>query len=120
LEDGFKLDVVEGRVEFQNVKHVYPSRPKVCVMDDMSLVFPVGEMTAIVGSSGSGKSTIIGLIERFYEPIGGRVLIDGHDISRLNLRWMRQQMALVSQEVTALSNCSTLAIRHFVTSPQLP
>lgn len=114
-EDGLKLDVVEGRVELQHIKHVYPSRPNVCVIDNMSLVFPVGKTTAIVGPSGSGKSTIIGLIERFYEPIGGKILIDGHDISILNLRWMRQQMALVSQEVMTFSNNFFLLINPLPT-----
>ena len=105
-QDGLKLEDVEGRVELQNIKHIYPSRPEVCVMDNVSLVFAAGKTTALVGASGSGKSTIIGLIERFYEPIGGKILIDGHDISTLNLRWMRQQLALVSQEVTTFLNCS--------------
>lgn len=68
-------------------------------MDNFSLIFPAGKTTAIVGASGSGKSTIIGLIERFYEPVSGKILIDGHNIDTLNLRWIRQQMALVSQEV---------------------
>ncbi|KAK0110140.1 GTPase-activating protein [Cadophora gregata] len=97
-EDGLKLGVVEGTIQLQNVKHVYPSRLDVCVIDNLNLSIPAGKTTAIVGASGSGKSTIIGLIERFYEPVAGRVLIDGHDTSELNLTWMRQQIALVSQE----------------------
>lgn len=70
-----------------------------CVINDLCLNIPAGKTTAIVGASGSGKSTIVGLIERFYEPIGGKILIDGHDTSQLNLTWMRQQIALVNQEV---------------------
>jgi ATP-binding cassette subfamily B (MDR/TAP) protein 1 len=115
-EDGLKLEDVEGRVELQNIKHIYPSRPKVCVMDNVNLVFAAGKTTALVGASGSGKSTIIGLIERFYEPIGGKILIDGHDISTLNLRWMRQQLALVSQEVTTFLNCSFRPFDVFINS----
>jgi ATP-binding cassette subfamily B (MDR/TAP) protein 1 len=55
---------------------------------------------AIVGASGSGKSTIVTLLERFYEPVGGQILLDGHDITALNLQWLRRQMSLVSQEPT--------------------
>ena len=67
-------------------------------MEDVSLLVPAGKTTALVGASGSGKSTIVGLVERFYDPVGGQVLLDGHDISTLNLRWLRQQIALVQQE----------------------
>jgi ATP-binding cassette subfamily B (MDR/TAP) protein 1 len=52
----------------------------------------------LVGESGSGKSTVVSLVERFYDPIGGQVLVDGVDIKRLQLRWLRQQVGLVSQE----------------------
>ncbi len=67
-------------------------------MEDINLVVPAGKTTALVGASGSGKSTIVGLVERFYDPVGGAVLLDGHDINTLNLRWLRQQIALVQQE----------------------
>ena len=99
-DSGEKLEHVEGTVELKNIKHIYPSRPEVVVMEDVSLIVPAGKTTALVGASGSGKSTIIGLVERFYDPVGGRVYLDGHDISTLNLRWMRQQISLVSQEPT--------------------
>ncbi|CAZ82915.1 unnamed protein product [Tuber melanosporum] len=81
-----------------NVKHIYPSRPEVPVIHDMSLIVPAGKVTALVGASGSGKSTIVGLVERFYDPVGGSVYLDGHDISQLNLRWLRENISLVSQE----------------------
>lgn len=64
----------------------------------MNIVIPAGKVTALVGASGSGKSTIIGLVERFYDPVGGQVFLDGHDISTLNLRWLRENISLVSQE----------------------
>ncbi|KAH7409668.1 P-loop containing nucleoside triphosphate hydrolase protein [Cadophora sp. MPI-SDFR-AT-0126] len=111
-ERGLELDVVEGTIELQNIKHVYPSRPDVCVIEDLSLKFPAGKTTAIVGASGSGKSTVIGLIERFYEPVGGRILIDGRDTSELNLTWMRQQIALVSQEPVLFGTTIYENIRH--------
>ena len=97
---GEKLTHVEGTIELKHVKHIYPSRPEVIVMNDVSLVIPAGKKTALVGASGSGKSTIIGLVERFYNPVGGQVFLDGHDVSTLNLRWLRQQISLVSQEPT--------------------
>ncbi|KAK2031832.1 ABC transporter [Colletotrichum zoysiae] len=99
-DDGIKLDSVEGSIRLENIKHIYPSRPEVTVMEDVSLTIPAGKTTALVGASGSGKSTIVGLVERFYDPVRGSVYLDGHDISTLNLRWLRQQMALVSQEPT--------------------
>jgi ATP-binding cassette subfamily B (MDR/TAP) protein 1 len=97
---GDVLEHVEGTIELKHIKHIYPSRPEVTVMKDVSLVIPAGKKTALVGASGSGKSTIVGLVERFYDPVGGNVYLDGHDISTLNLRWLRQQISLVSQEPT--------------------
>lgn len=110
--EGKKLDVVQGNVELRNIKHIYPSRPKVVVMEDVNLVIPAGKSTALVGASGSGKSTIIGLIERFYEPVGGRIYIDGHDIKDLNLRWLRQQVSLVSQEPVLFATSIYENIKH--------
>ncbi|KAE8144759.1 P-loop containing nucleoside triphosphate hydrolase protein [Aspergillus avenaceus] len=89
---------IEGTIEFRDVKHIYPSRPEVTIMDGVSLSMPAGKTTALVGPSGSGKSTVVGLVERFYFPVGGQVFLDGHDIQGLNLRWLRQQISLVSQE----------------------
>ncbi|KPM43152.1 Leptomycin B resistance protein pmd1 [Neonectria ditissima] len=111
-DSGDKLEQVQGSIRLENVKHVYPSRPEVVVMDDVSLVVPAGKTTALVGASGSGKSTIVGLIERFYEPVGGVVYIDGHDISSLNLRWLRQQISLVGQEPTLFGTTIFENIKH--------
>ncbi|KAL8908502.1 MAG: hypothetical protein Q9171_005420 [Xanthocarpia ochracea] len=99
-EEGEKLNNVKGTIELRNIKHIYPSRAEVVVMNDVNLIAPAGKTTALVGASGSGKSTIVGLVERFYDPVGGQVYLDGHNVSGLNLRWLRQQMALVSQEPT--------------------
>ena len=97
-EEGARLDHVFGEIEFRAITHIYPSRPKQVVMRDMNMRIPAGKTTAIVGPSGSGKSTIVGLLERFYSPLSGEVLLDGHDISTLNLRWFRQRLGLVGQE----------------------
>ncbi|KAI0377833.1 P-loop containing nucleoside triphosphate hydrolase protein [Hypomontagnella monticulosa] len=111
-DDGEKLEKVVGTIRLENVKHIYPSRPEVVVMRDVSLEIPAGKTTALVGTSGSGKSTIVGLVERFYDPVGGKVLLDGHDISTLNLRWLRQQMSLVSQEPTLFGTTIFNNIKH--------
>lgn len=97
-EGGEKPSNVEGELRLKAIGHVYPSRPNVVVLDDVSLKFEAGKMTALVGASGSGKSTIFGLIERFYEPIQGSVFLDNRDISTLSLRWLRQQIGVVGQE----------------------
>ncbi|KAK6086074.1 Leptomycin B resistance protein pmd1-like protein 2 [Seiridium cupressi] len=97
-KEGRTLDRIEGSVELRNIKHVYPSRPEAAVLDGVSLIFPAGRATALVGPSGSGKSTVLSLIERFYNPVRGEIFLDGHNIQSLNLRWLRQQMSLVSQE----------------------
>ncbi|KAJ6146531.1 hypothetical protein N7497_008513 [Penicillium chrysogenum] len=111
-DEGIILDHVEGHIEFRNVKHIYPSRPEVTVMNDVSLGIPAGNTTALVGPSGSGKSTVVGLVERFYLPVGGQVFLDGHDIQTLNLRWLRQQISLVSQEPVLFGTTIYQNIRH--------
>ncbi|KAH8647770.1 P-loop containing nucleoside triphosphate hydrolase protein [Xylariales sp. PMI_506] len=100
---GKTLETVEGALELRNLKHIYPSRPEVVVLEDVTIRIPPGRTTALVGPSGSGKSTIIGLVERFYNPVGGNILLDGHNIQSLNLHWLRQQISLVSQEPVLFS-----------------
>ena len=109
---GEKLTDIEGTIELTHIKHIYPSRPEVTVMNDVNLVIPAGKQTALVGASGCGKSTIVGLVERFYDPVGGQVFLDGHDISTLNLRWLRQQISLVSQEPTLFGTTVFENIAH--------
>lgn len=109
---GDKLEHLEGNIRLEHIQHIYPSRPEVLVMKDVSLEIPAGKTTALVGASGSGKSTIVGLVERFYDPIEGTLYLDGHDISKLNLRWLRQQMALVSQEPTLFGTTIFHNIRY--------
>ena len=111
-DEGEKLEHVEGTVELKNVKMIYPSRAEVVVMQDVNLKVPAGKTTALVGASGSGKSTIVGLVERFYDPVGGQVYLDGHEVSKLNLRWLRQQISLVSQEPTLFGTTIFGNIQH--------
>lgn len=102
-ETGLKPDHIEGSIELQHIRHIYPSRPEVVVMEDVNLKIPAGKTTALVGASGSGKSTIVGLVERFYDPVGGSITLDGRNVRDLNLRWLRQQVALVQQEPVLFS-----------------
>ncbi|PHH68591.1 hypothetical protein CDD82_421 [Ophiocordyceps australis] len=88
----------DSTIELRNVKHIYPCRPDTTVLDNVTIKFPMGQTTAIVGHSGSGKSSISNLLLRFYDPLAGQVLLDGHDLDSFNLVWLRQQMAVVKQE----------------------
>ncbi|KAL4336274.1 hypothetical protein GQ457_07G002110 [Hibiscus cannabinus] len=98
--EGEILDNVIGEVEFRQVEFAYPSRPENIIFKDFSLKIPAGKTVALVGSSGSGKSTVISLLQRFYDPLGGDIILDGVPISKLQLKWFRSQMGLVSQEPT--------------------
>ncbi|XP_065877798.1 ABC transporter B family member 15-like [Euphorbia lathyris] len=98
--EGYEPDKVTGNVELRDVDFAYPARPNVMIFKGFSIKIESGKSTALVGQSGSGKSTIIGLIERFYDPIRGSVRIDGRDIKLFQLRSLRRHIALVSQEPT--------------------
>jgi ABC-type multidrug transport system fused ATPase/permease subunit len=86
------------RVELKGVSFTYPSRPSQPVLDDVSLVLPPGRCLAIVGPSGCGKSTICHLLQRFYDPTSGGVLVDGVDLRLLDLAEYRRSLGVVSQE----------------------
>ncbi|KAA8533069.1 hypothetical protein F0562_033398 [Nyssa sinensis] len=86
---GFQPDELCGSVEFCNVHFAYPSRPDVIIFDDLTLKIDEGKSTALVGQSGSGKSTIIALIERFYDPLRGSVMIDGRNLNSYHLRGLQ-------------------------------
>lgn len=102
--EGEQLPVVDGSITFQDVTHWYPaSLEGPPVLNQFSLHIPAGKTTAVVGASGSGKSTLVALLMRFYLPARGAILVDGHDIGQLNVRWWREQVALVSQEPVLFS-----------------
>lgn len=94
-EKGDKPKEVHGDIEFNDVNFFYPSRPTVQVLYNFSAVFPRGKHTALVGASGSGKSSILALIERWYEPISGSIKLDGNETRDLHIKWMRSQIGLV-------------------------
>ena len=90
---------LRGEVAFESVNFRYPSRPEVAVLHDITLAARPGERIALVGPSGAGKSTLTALLLRFYDPEGGRLLIDGRDARGYPLAWLRGQMAIVPQDI---------------------
>ncbi|CAF0957991.1 unnamed protein product [Didymodactylos carnosus] len=115
--DGHKPSVLTGNIELRNVKFTYPSRPEALVLNNINIKIPSGNTVALVGASGCGsecqpnltheeifdflicvESTIIQLIQRFYDPDSGEVLLDGRDIRSLNVAWLRTHIGIVSQE----------------------
>ncbi|KAL4891455.1 P-loop containing nucleoside triphosphate hydrolase protein [Aspergillus ambiguus] len=98
LDVGQELPQVSGHIEFRNVSFRFPSRPDKPVLQNLSIQCPPGQQTAIVGLSGSGKSTVAGLTTRFYDPEDGSVLLDGHDLKDINVRSLRSHISLVQQE----------------------
>lgn len=95
---GKALSYVRGEIEFKGIYFSYPSRPDTLVLQGLNLRVPAGKTVGLVGGSGSGKSTTIALLQRFYDPIEGEVLLDGYKIRKLQLKWLRSQMGLVNQE----------------------
>ncbi|CDY37776.1 BnaC04g00490D [Brassica napus] len=98
VESGRVLDTVKGDIELRHVSFRYPSRPDVQIFQDLCLSIRAGKTVALVGESGSGKSTVIALLQRFYDPDSGEITLDGVEIKTLRLKWLRQQTGLVSQE----------------------
>nr|ASM90220.1 multidrug resistance 9 [Sesuvium portulacastrum] len=96
--EGMTLATVKGDIEFSHVSFKYPTRPDIQIFRDLCLFIPSRKTVALVGESGSGKSTVISMIERFYQPDKGEVFLDGVELHKLKLSWLRQQMGLVSQE----------------------
>lgn len=97
-ESGTTLDRVKGEIELRHVSFKYPSRPDIQIFRDLNLTIHSGKTVALVGESGSGKSTVIALLQRFYDPDSGQITLDGIEIRELQIKWLRQQMGLVSQE----------------------
>ena len=89
----------KGEIEFRNISFNYPSRPDFNVLKDVSFKVEAGQTVALVGSSGSGKTTIASLILRFYDPSGGTLTIDGVDTRSYSLTELRKKIALVPQDV---------------------
>lgn len=91
-------EVFSGRMALETVVFSYPTRPDVRVLNGLSLAISPGEVVALVGPSGGGKSSVIKLLQRFYLPAGGAVTLDGRDVGDYDPRWLRRHVALVAQE----------------------
>nr|XP_056713062.1 ATP-binding cassette sub-family B member 5 [Euleptes europaea] len=110
--EGFKPDKLRGEIEFKNVHFSYPSRPDSQILKGLNLKIQPGKTIAFVGSSGCGKSTTIQLLQRFYDPNEGEITIDGHDIRTLNIKWMRENIGIVSQEPVLFATTIAGNIRY--------
>ncbi|KAG1713070.1 hypothetical protein DVH05_000797 [Phytophthora capsici] len=97
-DTGRKLEHVDGDIEFRKLEFTYPARPDAKIYKNYSLKIARGQTVALVGASGSGKSTAISLLERFYDPAAGVITLDGNNLKELNLKWLRENVSLVSQE----------------------
>jgi len=95
-----KLDRVDGHIEFNDVDFAYPTRTEAHIFKNLNLTVPAGKVVAILGGSGSGKSTLIGLLTRMYEPNSGSVYLDGVELSKLDLTWLRHNIGTVTQDAT--------------------
>jgi len=85
----------EGKITFSDIKFAYPTRPDTLILDDFNLEIKKGTTVAFCGSSGSGKSTIVSLLERFYDPLEGRVKIDGIDLKEYHQDWLHETIGYV-------------------------
>ncbi|XP_052575722.1 ATP-dependent translocase ABCB1 isoform X1 [Peromyscus californicus insignis] len=103
--EGLKPNTLEGNVKFNEVKFNYPTRPDIPVLQGLNLEVKKGQTLALVGSSGCGKSTVVQLLERFYDPMAGTVFLDGKEAKQLNVQWLRAHLGIVSQE-PILFDCS--------------
>ena len=95
---GVKLGDYDGGIELRNVVFAYPSRPKDVIFSNLDLKIEPGMSIALVGPSGSGKSSLSKLLLRLYDPIGGGIIVGGVNLTEVNLKWWRQQIGYVSQE----------------------
>lgn len=101
-DEGKKVSAekTQGHIRLDNVHFRYPTRPGVRVLRGLTLEAQPGTYVALCGPSGNGKSTVIQLLERFYDPLSGTVSLDGEPINELNIQSYRQNISLVSQEPT--------------------
>jgi len=111
-EEGQQPAAVQGNISFRDISFRYPARMEVQILKGFSLEVLAGQTVALVGESGCGKSTAMQLLVRFYDPEAGSVLLDGTDIRSLNVRWLRRQIGIVSQEPVLFNFSIRDNIRH--------
>jgi len=98
ISKGEVPDRCHGKLELRDVCYTYPSRPNSPALQNVTLTINPGQLTALVGLSGSGKSTVMGLLQRLHDPSSGEVLLDGHPLDQLDSAWYRRKLGVVSQE----------------------
>ncbi len=98
FSEGKSIPNLQGQIAFRNISFAYPSRPDIPVLEDVSFTIEPGEVVALVGPSGGGKSTIASLLTRLYDPTSGTITLDGFPLTDLDAKWMREQIGKVSQE----------------------
>ncbi|MBC7457745.1 MAG: ATP-binding cassette domain-containing protein, partial [Bdellovibrionaceae bacterium] len=111
-DTGRTLTNVRGEIEFSHVRFAYPTRTDIDVLTDLSFKITAGQVIAFVGMSGGGKSTIASLIPRFYDPISGMIRFDDEPMTELKPSWLREQIAIVSQEPILISSTIEENIRY--------
>jgi ATP-binding cassette subfamily B protein len=109
---GLEIPNIQGAIEFQKVHFSYPSRTETEILKGIQFKIEPGQRVALVGSSGSGKTTIASLIPRYYEPTSGAILIDDHNLTTLKTSWLRDQIGIVSQEPILISSTIAQNIRY--------
>ncbi|XP_064300539.1 ATP-binding cassette sub-family B member 5 isoform X11 [Phalacrocorax carbo] len=111
-KEGYKPDKLIGEIEFRNIHFNYPSRPDVKILKGLNLKVEAGKTIALVGASGCGKSTTVQLLQRFYDPVQGEITLDGQDIRMLNVKWLRENIGIVSQEPVLFATTIAENIRY--------
>ncbi|XP_064907342.1 ATP-binding cassette sub-family B member 5 isoform X1 [Columba livia] len=111
-KEGYKPDKLIGEIEFRNIHFSYPSRPDVKILRGLNLKVQAGKTIALVGASGCGKSTTVQLLQRFYDPVQGEITLDGQDIRALNVKWLRENIGIVSQEPVLFATTIAENIRY--------
>jgi ABC transporter fused permease/ATP-binding protein len=112
LDVGNSLPQIRGHIEFKSVRFSYPSRPDIEVLKGIDLEIRPGQVVALVGSSGGGKTTVSSLLPRFYEPTSGAILLDGIPLGSLQPSWLREHIGSVSQEPVLISSTIEENIRY--------
>ena len=106
------LPPVRGEIRFEEVRFRYGAASEPIVLDGVTTTFEPGQTTALVGPSGAGKTTLVNLVGRFYDPVSGRIVVDGHDLRDVTIRSLREQIAVVPQEPILFADTIRENIRY--------